>query len=572
MRLLLLIVGLGVALEAQTVTVRHYSPYSRSGLGMNVALTGQSASDILTVTLNGTEVFRKTGNVGVSETVRFSYGGRAPGNYTMITSLLSSAGTLKASATETLPLRATGSVVIDQYDNVSVNGKPKFPLTLWLDTLDRFNAWYGLGALTGYGWGDICIGGNCQGPYSASEWQSTLATYLYPNSPYGVIGPNGNELAPYRSSGTVADYASDKAASDMMLYWYWSDEPDINLPKGDGTCPLYDPATQTPVDGCSYLRYLYNETHNNDLNQRPVITDFYGYFLSYSIGGKGYANSWPVAVADIHGYDNYLYLQWQAQSPTLCTDVTGDVSHCAMTVAQYVSFFEYFKSLFYGLTPMHPIIEGGGNGDGTTAYCYSGHSCPGPTGNQFRMESYLLVIHGAKGLTYWTSWAGGAGAPIRSDVVNEMVGLKSNMAAGMEAAILSTPSQRAITSNQTKPGSRVDATIGETGGKLWVIAQRLTDDIANPAEAGAAPLSTQLTVSGLTGTAVVSVMNESRTVLMVNGVITDTFAPYATHIYTVQLPPPTPVSVNTKVAGKTQNGAGRSVTKSLPPHPGPTSS
>jgi len=537
MRLLLLIVGLGVALEAQTVTVRHYSPYSRSGLGMNVALTGQSTSDILTVTLNGTQVFRKTGSISASQTVRFSYGGRTPGNYTMVTSLLNSAGTLKASATETLPLKATGSIVIDQYDNVSVNGKPKFMLTLWLDGLDRFKTWYSQGALTGYGWTDICIGGNCQGPYSASEWQNTLVTYLYPYSPYGVIGPGGNEFSGGRFSGTVADYVGNQAASDMMLFWYWQDEPDINLPKGDGTCQLYNPATKSPVDGCSYLRYLYNQGHNNDPDQRPVIEDFYCCFMSYSIKGKGYANPWPSVVADIHGYDYYLYLQLQAHSPaTLCTDVTGNVAGCALTVAQYVSLFQYFQSLFYGLTPMHPIIEGGGNADGTTTLCHSGHSCPGPTGDQFRMEAYLMIIHRAKGLTYWTSWAGGTGAPIRSDVVNEMVNLKSNMDAGMEAAVLSTPIRRTITSNQTTPGSRVDALVAETSNTLWVIAQRLTDDIANPAEASAVPLSTQLKVSGLKGTAVVSVMNESRTVNMVNGVITDTFAPYATHIYSVATP------------------------------------
>ena len=525
-----------MVLEAQTVTVRHYSPYSRSGLGMNVALTGQSISDILTVTLNGAEVFRKTGNISASQTVRFSYGGRTPGNYTMVTSLLNSAGTVKASATETLPLKPTGSVVIDQYDNVSVNGKPKFMLTLWLDGLDRFKTWYSQGALTGYGWVDLCFGGNCEGPYSASEWQNTLAKDLYPYSPYGVIGPTGGASGGWRFGGTVADYVSNKAASDMMLYWYWSDEPDINLPKGDGTCQLYNPATQSLVDGCSYLRYLYNESHDGDANQRPVIVDFYGYFLSYSIKGKGYANPWPSAVGDIHGYDNYLYEQLQARSPaTLCTDVTGDISQCALTVSQYVSLFQYFQSLFYGLTPMHPIIEGGGEGDGTTARCHSGHSCPGPTGDQFRMEAYLMIIHGAKGLTYWTSWAGGTGAPIRSDVVNEMVSLKSNMDAGMEAAILSTPSRHKITSSQTARGSRVDAMVAETSNKLWVIAQRLTDDIANPAEANAAPLSTRLIISGLKRNAVVPVLNESRTVNMVNGVITDTFAPYATHIYVVPL-------------------------------------
>jgi hypothetical protein len=536
MRLLLLIVGLGVALEAQTVTVRHYSPYSRSGLGMNVALTGQSASDILTVTLNGTEVFRKTGNISASETVRFSYGGRTPGNYTMVTSLLNSAGTLKASATETLPLRATGSVVIDQYDNVLVNGKPKFMLTLWLDSQARFSTWYSQGALTGWGWNDICIGGTCGGPYSATEWQNTLATSLYPSSPYGVIGPGGNEFGGGRFSGTVADYASSIAASNMTLYWYWQDEPDINFtPYGNGSCLAGNEAN----DGCSKLRYLYSESHNHDVNQRPVITDFYGYWLPLSIQGRGFANPWPSAVADIHGYDRYTYIWSQRFPGVACADPFGDNSHCALTVAQSIALFEQFKGFFSGLTPFNPIIEAGGEWDGSSAYCYTGHSCPGPTGDQFRMEAYLMIIHGAKGLTYWTSWAGGTGDPLRSDVTNEMVKLKSNMDAGMEAAILSAPTRRTITSNQTTPGSRVDAMVATTNDKLWVIAQRLTDDIAKPAEAGAAPLTTQLTVSGLTGTAVVSVLNESRTVNMVNGVITDTFAPYATHIYyTARMPPP----------------------------------
>ncbi len=582
MRLLLLILGLSVALQAQTVTVKHYSPYSRTGLGMNVALTGESSTDILTITLNGTEVFRQIGNIRSSQSVRFSYGGRTPGNYTMVTSLLNSGGTLKASATETLPIKATGSVTIDEYDNIFVNGKPKFMLNLWMDTLQRFQQWNSMGALTGYGWVELCVGGNCEGPYSASEWNNTLSTSLYPYSPYGVIGPSGNDFTSGgRFKGTVPDYvsyrnaATNKYSSDMMLYWYWQDEPDINLgPTWDGNCSAGNEGTASTGDGCSKLRYLYYATHNNDPDQRPIIEDFYGYFMSYSIQGKGYTNPWPAAVADIHGYDNYLYEQLQGRAPTpvaadgyisntnntpRCTvAVSADISNCALTVAQYVDLFEYFKSLFHGLTPVNPIIEGGGMADGATPICYTRqdgnghtliHHCPGPNGDQFRMEAYLMIIHGAKGLTYWTSWAGGPGAPIRSDVVHEMVNLESNMKVGMETAILSTPTRRTITSNQTTAGSRVDAMVAETRNTVWVVAQRLTDDIANPAEAGASPLSTELTVSGLTGTAIVPVMNESRTVNMVNGVITDNFAPYATHIYALPRTPKKGIATHSSFNG-----------------------
>jgi hypothetical protein len=63
-------------------------------------------------------------------------------------------------------------------------------------------------------------------------------------------------------------------------------------------------------------------------------------------------------------------------------------------------------------------------------------------------------------------------------------------------------------------------------------------------------LSTQITVSGLSGSATVTVVGESRTLTATNGVFTDSFSPYTQHIYQIPNssdPPPAPPSGLTAV-------------------------
>lgn len=140
-----------------------------------------------------------------------------------------------------------------------------------------------------------------------------------------------------------------------------------------------------------------------------------------------------------------------------------------------------------------------------------------------------MVIHGAKGVSWWHPWgttpaANFAAAQSFVSTINALTGV-----------LTAPPSSRTVTSNSTTAGRRVDAMVKEDSSSVWVFATRLTDFTSCTAVLtpdNASPISTQLTVSSLTN-ATATVYGEGRTVPMVNGVITDNFDPWATHVYQI---------------------------------------
>lgn len=527
---------------AQTVTVYHGGTYARTGLAMTVAVTGQNSTDQLVVTLNGTQVYQVTGPLSASNIVNFSFNGRTPGSYTMVTALETSSGTVRASKSESITISATGSVTIDQWNNLVVNGTPYFPLTLWEDDTYQFFNWYNAGQVSGWGWIDTYSASG----YSASEYANTISTAnnlnygtnpsFLTDSPKGVIGPGGRNagvitgLYPTTTynPGVATTYVTNSKVTNGTLMWYWQDEPDNNLApyNNSSTCSL---GSKT---GCDQLISVLNEVHGQDPNHRPQIVDFYGYFPSVTIAGRGYAP--PNASTDVMSYDHYPYIQSHKHPGNFCPGPVGasDMGGCVATMAQWVQLMDYFRSsVFYDSMPMMPVLEGGGEYDGSSSNCYAGHSCPSLNGSQWAMEAYLGIIHGARGYSLWTSWASGVAVP-PSSVFTAEAAFLSNIKSFMGAAIAAPPT-RTVISNQTTPGARVDVMTRDQGGYTWVIAQRLTDDIANPSEATAAALTTQFTVSGLTGKQTITVYGESRTLTATNGVFSDNFSPYDHHIYQI---------------------------------------
>ncbi len=262
-----------------------------------------------------------------------------------------------------------------------------------------------------------------------------------------------------------------------------------------------------------------NAAHAKDTNH-PVVLNHYGY---YPRSAKPYL--YPAITADIHGFDIYPVI---FSSGKACEDpaphVPGNFQQCAPQFRHYFHVMDEFRRWDYGLSPWIPIIENGNEAS-------RGRSAS-PTPAQFRMEAWLNIIHGAKGLAYWPAQDWGT---VPRDILPEMGALAKTTAA-LKDAILGDVTARTVVSNRTVTGSRVDAMVRQTPGYIWVFAARLTDF----GEENAAPLTTQLTVSEMNGTQAATVYGEDRTVQVVNGVLTDTFAPYAVHIYQIPYGPAAP--------------------------------
>jgi hypothetical protein len=192
-----------------------------------------------------------------------------------------------------------------------------------------------------------------------------------------------------------------------------------------------------------------------------------------------------------------------------------------LTVTTWVRLVEQWDRLTYGLTPWFNYVNAGIQEAGST-------TGTGDTKDEMRMIGWLSIIHKGKGVSWW----GPEGWTILDDY-DEMVRFKGTVVA-LQSIIMSPPSSYTVTNNATEPGSRVDFMVREDTNNIWIFAQRLSDSIADPMEGLAPPLPATFTISGLPSSVTrASVYGESRTVPVSRGVLTDHFAPYATHFYVV---------------------------------------
>jgi len=150
-----------------------------------------------------------------------------------------------------------------------------------------------------------------------------------------------------------------------------------------------------------------------------------------------------------------------------------------------------------------------------------------PTAAEVRAMTYLSIIHGATGMTYYTYGGSGKnhGAPHDPKVWATLKTIAGELAKLHAVLVERDPPQTQRV--QILAGRRTDGLgypsistrLKRRGGRTYLLA-------ANSAEA---PVRARLTLDGV-GKAV-DVMFEGRTVQARNGAFDDAFAPYAVHVY-----------------------------------------
>jgi hypothetical protein len=312
----------------------------------------------------------------------------------------------------------------------------------------------------------------------------------------------------------VAAYTSALKNNSHVFAWSWGDE-------------FGSTVTATTVKNIRDTVIANDPNHlnfNNWYGYSP-FTDLQHFFLHYQL-------------ADVNAYDVYPYINY----------CSADSSH--VTITNWTAELDLWQlangtkygcgsdgSLMCSTTPWSTFVEIGLQQHASGA-C-TGQST-GPTAAQTAMEAWLAVIHGMKAVYWWgpsgwtvedaSRYAGMAGFTIKINTLTNQ--------------ILGTPVS--VTSNQTTAGSRVDVMARYDGTDIWVFAQRLTDDIQDATEATAPALVTQFTVSGISGVQPVIVYGENRTLSSSNGVFSDSFSPYSTHIYRISqvgTAPPTGLTI-----------------------------
>jgi hypothetical protein len=148
----------------------------------------------------------------------------------------------------------------------------------------------------------------------------------------------------------------------------------------------------------------------------------------------------------------------------------------------------------------------------------------------------MNVIHGAKGIIWFPYFdMANSGRWTAMKKFTDQMALLAPIVLGPELA-------RTVTDDANAPLKRVDAMIREKDGVVYVIAARVTepDPVKGAKYQGVEPesITVNFTVTGLAGNTTATVVDEGRTVSLINGQFTDKFVKNAVHIYKIVTRPP----------------------------------
>ncbi len=498
---------------AASVHVRRASSFARTGLRLLITLAGWAQNDQLVVEFNGSEILRQAGGISGRMYANLDLSRLRGGSYPLSVTLLAPTGAKKAQWTESITKYGdgVGAVALDAFNNLLIHGVKTFPvMPFLLSARDFTEVWRPKRYVNQGGWGTNWQQWYCNRDYREylDAIRSAGARNIGPGCRAGLTSNLSTQCCnvglPWcgaRSNhplAIVTDYVTALKDHAGVLMWSWEDEPELNVAGSE-----HGGARDAGPDGASTMRALMNESHALDPNH-PVALNLYGYDPART-RLSGYL--WPEWTADVYSFDYYPV----------------GARHKGATFTEFVALTDRFQQYTFGLTPWFSVIEASGAAN--------------PTPQQMRSEVWLSIIHGIKGISWWHPWA-----EVPAGNLAEMASITKTIE-DLTPAILANPTGRTIQSSQTAPGARVDAMVRQTPGYIWVFAARLTDF----GEENHPPLATEFTVSGMTGSQTAAVYGENRTVPVANGVFTDTFAPYAVHIYQIPYGPAAPKLENVQV-------------------------
>lgn len=480
---------------AAGITARYPNSAARTGMPVDLTIFGEEPGDVLSARMDGAEVFRTSGAVSGHERFQLNLTPLA-GDHKLVIQLMGAKGSVKASFSGTIHKYTSGepTVAIDENNNILVRGRKYFAVAPFEDGLRQWETWRSHKAVNTYGW----MAGFADGyRYSRGQYKDFLdslggALAIGPNDNFtgrreGVFAANQPDAAKI-----VGGYVSSLKNHRGVFMWTWKDEPDIG--PGVGHVP---PAQ---------MRSLLQVTHTNDANH-PVLLNVAGYPNSNTRNRRAgwyyplVPNSTEMP-ADVYSFDMYPLIYQKG----------------GFTIAQWVDQIDRVQRYTYGLTPWYVFVEAGIQPCPDPPACTKGH---GPTAAQVTMESWLAVIHGVKGISWW-----GPLAYIDDAHYRAMAAFLARISELKDVVLSDTT--RKVVSDRNVPHARVDAAVRDDGKSVYLFAARLSE----LGEEGDPPITARLSVSGL-GSSSAEVLGENRSVPVVNGALSDTFMPLAVHIYRI---------------------------------------
>jgi len=342
------------------------------------------------------------------------------GNYVLTVQILDSGNNLLDELTEKFekPYDGIPRVGIDENNAIRVNGELFFPVVPWLENHFEFLANRYINAFNG------------QHEYDLTAWKNFLDKAEQVD--LKTSGPGYWEgLARQKSDpSSLTECVSDTKDHNAMLMWMWGDEPMLN-----GVCsPL--------LRSWAYL------CHKND-PQHLVDTNYAGHMWSaldvYFKLRKGH---------------NYLYnANYFGGKRTHITDVMGfsfyPGAEAYWTAAGLVSIINRMREENHDLKPILSYVLVNKWDEFT------------PTPEQVRMNTWISVVHGAKGIKWYHTGVSPENYGAMAEFLDHITKLTP--------IVLGPESNRSVQDNANESGNRVDTMIREDGENIWIFAVRLTE-------------------------------------------------------------------------------------------------
>ncbi len=263
------------------------------------------------------------------------------------------------------------------------------------------------------------------------------------------------------------------------------------------------------------LRAASNIIHTSDSKQRPTSINLVGNNLwggwddEYFFMTNENAFGRKTPVFDIMAEDSYPI----------------DDAFKGGKIENFVNLIDLMSTKSYNLVPSMPFVEDEDVAEGSWAKCGT-HATPAPTPSQVKMEAWLSVVHGAKGINWFNFFCGRS-----AEVEQEMIKF-ARQTTELADIFLGPETNLVINDNSNAVGNRVDTLVRRNGTDIWLFAVRLTEinSAGQPAETN--DLSATFSIPSF-GNGVAIVYDEGRQINVANGQLTDTFKLNEVHIYKI---------------------------------------
>jgi hypothetical protein len=353
------------------------------------------------------------------------------------------------------------------------------------------------------------IGVWLQLPSHASEL-AKIGVNVYVGNNAGTDPLMASDLASLKALGMYAIIGQDSVGlaniddPTIVGWWMTPDEPDNAQSNGMGG---YGPPVAPSTLVTQYQSYVKADP------TRPVWLGL-GQGVAYDAwegrGSNAPPESQYVPASDIVSFDIYPYNN--------CGGDTNEQATCGQ-----------FWLNGFGIDRLHTWSNRGQAvwSDFETTVIGAG-TTTGPTPVQTRSEVWLGLIHGANGILYFIdSW----NPSFREDAIFETPAMVTAVTAlDQEIATLAPELNSAtipsfVSVSSSSASAPIDTMVKANGSKLYVMS----------AIARAGTAMGTFTIAGMTGSAVATVLGESRTVNVTKGRFTDTFAQNDVHVYVIDL-------------------------------------